>query len=249
MVWSRWLVACRCRSRWLIPAIIVFGANAQPVPGHPDELRVRLGPLPNGAYTVAWRTVSRVDGHVTGGAFAFGIGISPAAVPRATASSPPASFGIVIARWGWYVGLASLFGATWTWAAAVHGGAVTFRYLWLGWAMAFVSLVGLGFAQASDAGTSLGRLLMTPLGSALYERGAPLIAAGLLIAAVRGGSRDRQRIALAGGGVCTAAAMLAHVLAGHAGAGSGPWRPANVADQWVHFMGVGIWMGGGATFI
>jgi hypothetical protein len=126
---------------------------------------------------------------------------------------------------------------------------VTFRYLWLGWAMAFVSLVGLGFAQASDAGTSLGRLLMTPLGSALYERGAPLIAAGLLIAAVRGGSRDRQRIALAGGGVCTAAAMLAHVLAGHAGAGSGPWRPANVADQWVHFMGVGIWMGGGATFI
>src|SRR5207253_1263085 len=48
---------------------------AQTVPGHPTELVLPLPSLPQGAYTVAWRTVSRVDGHVTGGSFSFGIGV------------------------------------------------------------------------------------------------------------------------------------------------------------------------------
>ena len=49
----------------------------QPVPGDQFELRVPLPGLPNGVYTVTWRTVSKTDGHVTGGAFAFGVGTAP----------------------------------------------------------------------------------------------------------------------------------------------------------------------------
>jgi methionine-rich copper-binding protein CopC len=49
--------------------------KAQPVPGKPLALEVPLGQLPNGAYTVSWRTVSRTDGHLTNGSFAFGVGV------------------------------------------------------------------------------------------------------------------------------------------------------------------------------
>ena len=46
-----------------------------PVPGNAEELRVALPRLADGVYTVNWRTVSKVNGHVTGGSFAFGIGV------------------------------------------------------------------------------------------------------------------------------------------------------------------------------
>jgi len=42
----------------------VTAGNFQSVPGNPLQLRVALQPLPNGVFTVAWRTVSKVDGHV-----------------------------------------------------------------------------------------------------------------------------------------------------------------------------------------
>jgi methionine-rich copper-binding protein CopC len=52
------------------------------VAGNTEELRVALPRLADGVYTVNWRTVSKVDGHVTGGSFAFGIGVQPSRAPR-----------------------------------------------------------------------------------------------------------------------------------------------------------------------
>src|SRR5205807_9606940 len=49
--------------------------TAESVAGQPDELRVPVTSLPDGVYTVNWRTVSKVDGHVTGNSFAFGVGV------------------------------------------------------------------------------------------------------------------------------------------------------------------------------
>ena len=46
-------------------------------PGSSREVRVRLDPVPDGVYTVTWRTVSATDGQVTAGAFSFGVGVSP----------------------------------------------------------------------------------------------------------------------------------------------------------------------------
>jgi methionine-rich copper-binding protein CopC len=43
--------------------------------------------LADGTYTVAWRVVSRTDGHVTAGSFAFGVG-EPPARGAAGASAP-----------------------------------------------------------------------------------------------------------------------------------------------------------------
>jgi len=44
-------------------------------------------------------------------------------------------------------------------------------------------------------------------------------------------------------GAAGAAAVLAHILAGHADAPSS-WRVVNVAVQWVHMTGIGVWVGG-----
>ena len=56
----------------------VSGVGApEPVPGNPNGVRasVRPGALPDGVYTITWRTVSRTDGHVTAGSVSFGVGV------------------------------------------------------------------------------------------------------------------------------------------------------------------------------
>src|SRR5437588_60029 len=83
------------------------------VPGQSLTLRVALGSLPDGVYTVAWRTVSKVDGHLAAGTFAFGVGVSPssAAGSGATVSRAPGpSIANLAARWIFYVGLMLLVG-------------------------------------------------------------------------------------------------------------------------------------------
>jgi len=66
----------------------VEAAKAAPVAGQPLQLVVPLGDLPDGTYTVSWRVLSADDGHVTAGAFAFGVGeaASPAASATRTAA-------------------------------------------------------------------------------------------------------------------------------------------------------------------
>jgi hypothetical protein len=49
--------------------------------------------------------------------------------------------------------------------------------------------------------------------------------------------------------VAALAAIGVHVAAGHAAAGSSWSRAANVAVQWAHFTGVGVWMGGLAALL
>ena len=61
---------------------------AQAVPGQPAQLLAPVSqPLPTGVYTVNWRSVSAVDGHVENGAFAFGVGV----VAGARAASSPSA--------------------------------------------------------------------------------------------------------------------------------------------------------------
>jgi copper transport protein len=102
--------------------------QASPVAGQPLQLAVELGDLPDGTYTVSWRAVSRDDGHLSAGSFAFGVGVAaPGATPQAQAasqgSSPSPSPAATIARLALYAGLTVLVGA------AVTGLAVSDRVL------------------------------------------------------------------------------------------------------------------------
>jgi copper transport protein len=102
--------------------------QAAPVQGSPLEFAVGLGDVADGTYTVSWRVVSRDDGHVTDGSFAFGVGVpAPSATPQAQAAPQGAtespSPAAAAARWALYAGLTLLVGV------AVFGLAVSGRVL------------------------------------------------------------------------------------------------------------------------
>jgi len=100
----------------------VFNADRQriddgplsPSPGDPSTLIERLKPeLAQGVYTVSWQTTSAVDGHVTGGAFAFGLGVAPNPADVATLAAPPEEsqgWADAVIRWLGYVAIVTLFG-------------------------------------------------------------------------------------------------------------------------------------------
>jgi copper transport protein len=90
--------------------------QAGPVQGAPLQLAVGLGDLADGTYTVSWRAVSRDDGHLSAGSFAFGVGVpAPGASPQAQAApqgaSPSPSPAATAARLALYAGLTLLVGA------------------------------------------------------------------------------------------------------------------------------------------
>lgn len=214
-------------------------------------LRVRVKDLPKGVYTVAWRVVSRVDGHATGGAFAFGVGVSPKGAAPPTVGvpkTPPISPAEVAGRWLLYVGLLGLVGMAWVTALAFGAAPSGARRLAVGaWITSLVGFVLLGLAQRAAAGVSLGDLLSTPIGRALIWRSAAIAVAGMgLLALGRPGSR-RARVALAMAGTAAALGLFAHVDAGHAAASDPAWR--NVASQFVHVLAAGVWVGGLAALL
>ena len=102
-------------------------SGPEPVPGRPGDLEVTLArPLPEGVYTVNWRSVSTVDGHVQSGAFAFGVGRHADAGQREdgrAADTSPLADGLGVAgRWLLYAGLALLVGAASTCLFVFGGG-------------------------------------------------------------------------------------------------------------------------------
>jgi copper transport protein len=223
------------------------GGKPQPVPGRPASLQVRPGNLPQGSYTVTWRTVSKVDGHLAAGSFTFGVGTAPIRTgPGAGVKikSPRPSNLAIGSRWVFFVGVLGLFGlAVVGLFVAPFSEAATPVGLAAGlWAVMAIGVIGITEAQRRPAHVAVGHLFSTSLGHGLVERGIPTFAAGLavLLLAARPGWR---RGALGAIGVATAAVMLADVMTGHAAA-IRSWEWFRVGVQWLHFAAAGLWVGG-----
>ena len=220
---------------------------ATPVRGRPTQLRATLGELPRGVYTVSWRVLSKTDGHVTAGVFAFGVGVEVGAVPAAqeatAVTSPPPNRLGVVGRWAFYWGLVLLVGAAATgllvFDRRLHGPWRPFLAGGLGLAMA--GLVAMTLAERADVGVPFGELLDSSAGQGLVRQGVALLVAAAVLALYL--ARPRAAALLAALGVSAAAAMLAHVAAGHA-AGQSSARWLNLLAQTVHVVAVGVWIGG-----
>src|SRR5207302_1386468 len=80
-----------------------------------DQLTVTLGvgDLAPGTYTVSWKTLSAVDGHVTSGAYTFTVGLDqiPTGVVVAQGASTTATLDRVLGRLLTYLGFLLQFGA------------------------------------------------------------------------------------------------------------------------------------------
>ncbi len=222
-----------------------------PAPGKPATLDVPVKTLPDGVYTVSWRTVSSVDGHVAAGSFAFGVGVAvPATGPasQTQGSSPSASVLADLARWLLYLGLVAMFGA------GFFGLAINptvprsvLRLAGAGWLVAAIGSLGVTAIQWSDAGSDIGALLGTSVGTSAIARVASLAIAGAFTAAlVLGRAQPGRRLfglVAASAGV----AMLVDVATGHAAAGM--LAPFQVVTQWLHIASAGLWIGGLASLL
>ena len=222
------------------------GGAPEQVAGQPSTV-VRIpvtATLPKGVYTVSWKSISAVDGHLATGAFAFGVGQAPqpGAGAKTTVKSPGPSEVAVIARWFYLYGLIGLLGFCFTELVVLRGRSSPGRLrqaMAAFWVLAAGGLAGLTQAQASGAGLGLGDLLSSSIGHAFLLRGIPLAVAGLVLLGLR-------RLRGAGVGLlaaATLAAMLGDVLKSHAAA-STSWTWLRIGEQWVHFVAAGVWIGG-----
>ena len=218
------------------------------VPGNARELRVRLPRLADGVYTVNWRTVSKVDGHITGGSFAFGIGV-PAPQEASTAQTANGgsagtipSRATVIGQWLLFWGLALL-------AAAGATGALLFGWrlpeggrllIVAGWVYAAVGILTVVFAEQAAAGVPFGELFGAATGRSLLAQVAAVTVCGV---ATFFAVRRLAGPALAVLGAAAAGALFVHAQAGHAETQSSV-RLLNVADEWLHMLAAAVWVGG-----
>jgi len=229
--------------------------DTAPLPNDSSTLRVDLRqPLPKGVYTVTWKTVSAIDGHLVTNSYAFGVDVAP---PRDTGSqqnssgsSPSASATAIVARALLYLGLIALIGAIASRLFVVRRLARGATAMIVGgWVAALVGAIAITAKEAADASVSLGDLLDTSIGQVGLER---LIAAGiagigvLLIWLWR--KRDVSSpvpfwIALIGG----VSSLFVDALASHATSQS--IVPLNVAAQWLHVTAVAVWIGGLAALL
>jgi copper transport protein len=217
------------------------------VDGQPTALRVAVEPVPDGVYTVAWRSLSAVDGHSAIGSFSFGVGVPvPAAAPAPATPSglAAASPAAAVARLLLYAGLIAMFGAGIAGWLVVPSRAERLRRLAIAaWLLSTAGAAGVVAVQWSAAEADVAAIAGTSLGLAGIAR---LLAAALAGAAVARAARPSARpgaaVALAAG-----LAMAVDVVAGHAAA----VEPAvlQLAFQWLHVAAVGFWIGGLAALL
>ena len=226
--------------------------QSAPVQGEPLELAVGLGDLADGTYTVSWRVVSKDDGHVTAGSFAFGVGVPATGTAEQTQTAtqgetPSPSPAATAARLALYAGLSLLVGA------AVTGLAVSGRMLppgarpllAVGAGLALLGGAARFLAEQARIDAPLGTLLASSTGQGLLRLASAVlvtaIATWFLATAPDGERVDTWRLALVG--VTAGISMLLHVEVGHA-AGPSPLRSVNLLIQWLHLLAVGTWIGG-----
>ena len=220
------------------------------VAGSPLMLRVNVKSLPKGVYTVTWRTVSSVDGHVATGSFAFGVQVAPTAATTkasvARASARPKTIS-VLARWALYLGAVLLMGLAFQSGVLYPRAPIAARLVLTGGLILVVAgTAAIALIEHADAGTSWSGFFATTVGHRLVLR---LVAAGAvavvtMVVAARGriGRMLALLLALVAGGV-----MYADVMSSHAAAGSRP--DLNIVLQFVHILGVGFWLGGLAALL
>jgi copper transport protein len=233
----------------------VASGPLEAVAGNADQLSIAMKPLPDGVYTVAWRTVSSVDGHIAAGSYAFSIGTSPppaggAVTPTVDSNAGSSeSPGVVIARLLLYVGLLGLLGAAFMGSVLGRGLGMNLptRLVVVELGVAFAGTVLLVAFQIADAGASVADLPGTSLEQdAILRLGPLVVAAGLLAALTRSSGLYRQ-VLLAATGALAALALLVEAILSHAA--SQPFAPAEIAIQWLHLVAVGLWLGGLAALL
>jgi copper transport protein len=239
-------------------------------PNDPRSLIVSLpDQLSDGVYTVAWRTLSAVDGHTVNGAYPLIVGPIPAegfVVPSAASSEARFAPETAVGRWWFSMAASALLGTLLSWQvvfqplfgrgnpAALLLSAARSRRLAI--AAGVVLVVGTLYGAVAQAASAADVPVWAALGQPtvdLLSRGRfaglwwtrlALVVVAAALVSWRGVRRWSGQAALA----ATACALLTSSLNSHSAALlSGAYL--GVAADWLHFLGVAAWIGGLASLI
>lgn len=179
----------------------------------------RMGP---GVYTVTWRAVSGIDGHLTSGTFSFGVGRFSGVLPAPTSGGPVPNPLQAGASWLVVGGAAAALGGLTAPGRGARGSPLVAGGLAVGLAGAALQTV----VVLAGAGTSPPRLAYLALGTAA--------ALGAALAVLPWTERRAVPLGL------TVAALVAWVGAGHGPAQAGRLGWATEA---AHVVAVSAWLG------
>jgi copper transport protein len=224
-----------------------------------SQMFMQAGNLPKGLYTVVWRAVSAADGHSTQGSFAFGIGsVVPANPAEAIDESvPPES---VIVRWLNLLSLSLTVGSIGFWLFAGQPAALEdhstvrqrwYRLVWFGWiTTGFSALLSLLLQTATNANITLfsaltdpalaGVISSTTYGHLWVARMALWGLFGLTVLMSQRAKRILWITLLLGVLILVTQSLFSH-------ASAAPDRAA-VANDWLHLVSSGLWIGGLVAF-
>ncbi|HUF07062.1 MAG TPA: copper resistance protein CopC [Candidatus Binatia bacterium] len=218
---------------------IVLSRAGEIDPDDPYALVVDDPALPDGVYSLTWRTLSQTDGHTAEGFLTFGVGAGESALPATgggmthTESDPAA----VAGRWLTYVGLLLALGVAVFHRVVVRDGPMPrplVRLLAAGLAVSALATLAAAVAAALETGSAGEYLVATRNGGLQVARAAAAaVGAGALLVVPR---RSAGGVAMATGLV--GIGLL--VAAGHAA------LPGTVAiiGQVVHVAAAAVWIGG-----
>jgi copper transport protein len=228
----------------------VAGGPAQAVAGAPTTVAIALPPLVDGVYTVSWRTVSAIDGHVATGVFAFAVGAQPVPpIPLAVAPSapPPSALG-VIGRWGLDAGYGLLLGGAWVDLLALQDFSLAvLLVVGIGDVLALIGAFMVAEAARENAGVDWSLFLGTSLARGMEFVILPIAAAGLAVFAAWRLQRTARRMALAVCAGLSALAMVANATVSHAASSPLAWLMIPV--HWLHVSSYAVWIGGLAAVL
>jgi copper transport protein len=227
----------------------------EPLSGVGRRLTYQLPSLPAGLYTVDWRVLSTVDGHLTRGAFSFGAGTVsvPATIGAASTAGP--SWTEVAARWVGLIGIFLLIGSTvaFFWLPTPHAAEAELRHGLHRLAVAAAAGIlasGLfrvlenaaaieGSASLADvtAGTLIRVLAESHSGHDLIFRSVAAIFMALML-------RPDAQVERQGFLAMTAVLLIGPVLTTH-----GPTTGViGIVIATLHIAGASVWVGGLAYF-
>ncbi|HET8679550.1 MAG TPA: copper resistance protein CopC, partial [bacterium] len=221
--------------------------------GVANKLTYTLPSLSSGLYTLDWRVISTVDGHLTRGAFSFGVG--NVRVPTAAGGTEGAGWPDVVARWTGLIGLFLLLGGmiTYRWLPVPDAAEAALRNRL--YRMAVIATVAIAvsgiYRVASDAaamagGTSLLSMAGEPLLRVLsvshtgHDLIFRLVAAVFVTALLKPGKPVQYDGFIAILGLL----LIGPVLTTH-GLTAGP---IGIALSVLHILSASIWVGGLAYF-
>lgn len=221
-----------------------------PVTGAPSSISFSPPALTDGVYTVNWRTVSAIDGHVATGAFAFAVGnqpVPPIAIVTPPPAAPPSALG-VIGRWGLDAGYGLLLGGAWVDLLAFADISLgVLLVVGLGDLLALIGAAMVAEAARENAGVDWSTFLGTSLAHGIELIIVPVLIAGIAVIAawrLAGAARRASLTVCAGMGVL---AMLANAVVSHAASSPLPWLM--IPLHWLHVLAYAVWIGGLAAVL